>query len=36
MLRVAGVDIDRCPHCPHGVLRRLDVLPPAPAVWDTS
>jgi Putative transposase/Transposase zinc-binding domain len=36
MLRVTGVDIARCPRCPLGLLRRLDVLPPAPAVWDTS
>jgi len=36
MLRVAGVDIERCPRCPQGLLRRLDVLPPAPAAWDTS
>ena len=36
MLRVTGVDIDRCPRCPRGLLRRLAVLPPTPAVWDTS
>jgi hypothetical protein len=36
MLRVTGLDIDRCPRCPQGVLRRLAVLPPAPAPWDTS
>ena len=36
MLRVTGVDIDRCPRCPLGLLRRLAVLPPAPAAWDTS
>ena len=36
MLRVTGVDIDRCPHCPRGFLRRLAVLPPAPVAWDTS
>ena len=36
MLRVTGVDIDRCPRGPLGLLRRLAVLPPAPAAWDTS
>ena len=36
MLRVTGVDIDRCPRCPLGLLRRLAVLPPAPVAWDTS
>ena len=36
MLRVTGRDLDRCPRCPQGILRRLDVLPPAPAPWDTS
>jgi hypothetical protein len=36
VLRVTGRDLDRCSRCPQGVLRRLDVLPPAPAPWDTS
>ena len=36
MLRVLGIDIDRCPICQLGALQRLAVLSPAPAVWDTS
>ena len=36
MLRVAGLDIDRCPVCQQGPLRRLGRVPPAPAAWDTS
>ena len=36
MLRVLGIDIDRCPICQLGTLQRLAVLSPAPAVWDTS
>jgi Putative transposase/Transposase zinc-binding domain len=36
MLRVTGVDIARCPSCQQGVLRPLEVLRPAPLVWDTS
>ena len=36
MLRVTGVDIDHCPRFPRALLRRLAVLPPAPAAWDTS
>jgi hypothetical protein len=36
MLRVTGLDNDRCPVCQQGPLRRLDRLPPAPAAWDTS
>ena len=36
MLRVTGLDIERCPACQQGLLRRIAVLPPAPAVWDTS
>jgi hypothetical protein len=29
MLRVTGLDIDRCPVCAHGLLRRVALLPPA-------
>src|SRR2546428_10032385 len=36
MLRLTGIDIERCPSCQQGVLRPLEVLPPAPATWDTS
>jgi hypothetical protein len=36
MLRVTGIDIDRCPVCQQGRLRLVDVLPPAPLPWDTS
>lgn len=36
ILRVTGLDLERCPRCPQGVLRRLDVLPPAPEPWDSS
>jgi hypothetical protein len=36
MLRVTGLDLERCPRCQQGLMRRLDVLPPAPASWDTS
>lgn len=36
MLRLTGIDIERCPSCQQGVLRPLEVLPPAPLVWDTS
>ncbi len=36
MLRVTGLDIDRCPVCQQGQLRPRDRLPPAPAAWDTS
>jgi len=35
MLRVTGLDIDRCPVCHRGVLRRLQHLRPTPS-WDTS
>jgi hypothetical protein len=34
MLRGAGIDVDLCPVCHLGVLRRVEHLPPAP--WDTS
>ena len=36
LLRVLGIDIDRCPVCHQGALQPLEVLPPAPAAWDTS
>ena len=36
MLRVTGTDIARCPVCQQGVLHQVEVLPPAPATWDTS
>ena len=36
MLRLTGIDIERCPSCQQGVLRPLEVLRPAPLVWDTS
>jgi hypothetical protein len=36
MLRVTGLDIARCPVCQQGLLRPVDLLPPAPVAWDTS
>jgi hypothetical protein len=36
MLRLTGLDIERCPVCPHGLLRRVAVLAPTPTPWDTS
>lgn len=30
MLRLTGLDIARCPVCPHGQLRRTEILAPAP------
>jgi monoamine oxidase len=36
VLRVTGVDIERCPVCQQGVLHPLAVVAPAPAAWDTS
>jgi hypothetical protein len=36
MLRVTGLDIERCPVCQRGVPQPLEVLRPAPLVWDTS
>ena len=36
MLRLTGLDIERCPTCQQGFLRRLDILAPTPAPWDTS
>jgi len=36
MLRVTGIDIERCPVCQQGRLRQVERLPPMPAAWDTS
>jgi hypothetical protein len=36
LLRVTGVDIERCPVCQQGVLRPLGILLPTPPPWDTS
>ena len=36
MLRVTGVDIDLCPVCRQGALRRIERLLPSRAPWDTS
>ena len=36
MLRITGLDIERCPVCQQGRLQQVERLPPAPAAWDTS
>ncbi len=36
VLRVTGIDIERCPICHLGALRQLAVLPPTALAWDTS
>src|SRR5207247_1463044 len=36
MLRLTGVDIERCPVCQQGRLQQVERLAPAPAGWDTS
>jgi hypothetical protein len=36
MLRVTGLDIERCPTCQEGQLRPVERLAPAPPAWDTS
>jgi len=36
MLRVTGIDIERCPVCQQGVLQPVGRLAPAPAAWNTS
>lgn len=36
MLRVTGIDIDLCPVCHQGSLRRVECLLPVPSPWDTS
>jgi hypothetical protein len=36
LLRLTGLDIERCPACQQGLLRRVELLAPTPAPWDTS
>jgi hypothetical protein len=36
MLRVTGLDIERCPVCQQGRLPPVERLAPAPTAWDTS
>jgi hypothetical protein len=36
LLRVTGLDIDRCPVCQQRALRRVAPLAPVPPYWDTS
>ena len=36
VLRITGIDIERCPVCQQGVLHLIAVLAPTPAAWDTS
>ena len=36
LLRVMGIDIERCPVCRLGTLQPLAVLPPVGIAWDTS
>jgi putative transposase/transposase-like zinc-binding protein len=36
LLRVTGLDIERCPVCHDGLLRLVAVLAPIPLRWDTS
>jgi hypothetical protein len=36
LLRVLGIDIDRCAVCHRGALQLVELLPPAPAACDTS
>lgn len=36
MLRVTGLDIERCPVCQQGQFRPVERLAPAPLAWDTS
>jgi putative transposase/transposase-like zinc-binding protein len=36
MLRITGIDIDLCPICRQGSLRRRETLLPVPSPWDTS
>src|SRR5215831_662280 len=36
MLRLTGLDIERCPVCQHGLLQFVAVLAPIPPHWDTS
>jgi len=36
LLRVTGVDIERCPVCQQGILHPRGILLPTPLPWDTS
>jgi len=36
LLRVMGIDIERCPVCQSGPVQPVAVLPPQPPAWDTS
>ena len=36
LLRLTGIDIERCPACQRGQLHRIERLPPVPTPWDTS
>jgi hypothetical protein len=36
MLRLTGIDIERCPVCQQGRLHTVERLTPTPAAWDTS
>jgi hypothetical protein len=36
MLRLTGIDIERCPVCQQGRLHQVERLPPASVAWDTS
>jgi hypothetical protein len=36
MLRLTGLDIERCPICQQGRLHTVERLAPTPAAWDTS
>jgi hypothetical protein len=36
LLRVTGLDVERCPVCHDGLLRLVAVLAPIPLRWDTS
>jgi hypothetical protein len=36
VLRITGIDIERCPVCQQGVLQPLGRLLPTPVPWDTS
>jgi len=36
MLRLTGLDIERCPVCQQGRLHTVERLAPTPAAWDTS
>jgi hypothetical protein len=36
MLRLTGIDIERCLVCQQGQIRQVEWLAPAPPAWDTS